>query len=116
MSAIQSKQEGFSADKGETRGSWAARIMGKSAGTTLIELGITLARAEPATAMPGWCFRCRGRQDPRRSTAQYPSAFCSEHCEQEFVRAALASLTLQDCIRIHQRLEDLLVGVQDRHV
>jgi hypothetical protein len=116
MSATQSKQEVFSADKGETRGSWAARIMGKSAGATLIELGITLAGAESATEMPGWCFRCRGRQDPRRSTAQYPSVFCSEHCQQEFVRAALASLTLQDCMRIHRRLEDLLVGVQDRHV
>src|SRR5512147_2357986 len=109
MSAIQSKQELFSSDKDETHGSWVAKIMGKSAGTALVELGITLASAESDTATPGWCFRCRGRQDPRRSTAYYPKIFCSANCEREFIRAALPSLTLQDCIRIHRRLENLLM-------
>src|SRR5512146_1752868 len=113
MSAMQSKQELFSSDKGETRGACVAKIVGKSAGTALVELGITLASAESGTAMPGWCFRCRGRQDPRRSTAHYPKIFCSANCEREFIRAALASLTLQECIRIHRRLENLLMNMQE---
>jgi len=112
MSAIQSKQELVSSDKGETHESWTARIMRRSAGTAaLVELGITLAGAESSTAMPRWCLRCQGRQDPR-STAHYPKIFCSANCEREFIRAALASLTLQDCIRIHRRLENLLMDTR----
>ena len=87
-------------------------MAGKSAGATVIELGITLGGAESSTATPGWCLRCRGSQDPQRSRSQYPKVFCSEHCEQEFIRTALASLTLEDCNRMHERLENLLVPAQ----
>ena len=84
-------------------------MAGKSAGAMVIELGITLAGAESRIATPGWCLRCRGRQDPPSSTSQYPNVFCSEHCEQEFIYTALDSLTLEDCNRMHERLENLLV-------
>jgi len=88
-------------------------MAGKSAGAMVIELGITLAGAEPCIATPGWCLRCRVSQDPKRSTSQYPNVFCSEHCEEEFIRAALVSVTLEDCIRMQERLENLFVPAQE---
>jgi hypothetical protein len=101
-------------DKGEIRRSWPERsTAGKSAGTTVIELGITLAGAESRIATPGWCLRCRVSPDPQRSTSQYPNVFCSEHCEEEFICSALVSVTLEDCIRMHERLENLLVPAQE---
>jgi hypothetical protein len=87
-------------------------MAGKSPGATVIELGRTLAGAEFRMATPGVCLRCRVSQDPQRSTSQYPNVFCSEHCEQEFICTALGSLTLEDCNRMHERLENLLVPAQ----
>ena len=84
-------------------------MAGKSAGATVIQFAIALGGAESSTATSGWCLRCRGSQDSQRSTSQYPNVFCSEHCEQEFICTALASLTLEDCNRMHERLENLLV-------
>ena len=88
-------------------------MAGKSAGAIVIELGITLAGAESRIATPGWCLRCRVSQDPQRSTSQYPNVFCSEQCEHEFICTALASLTLDDCIRMHERLGNLLMPAQE---
>ena len=113
MPGTRLKEDLLGLDKGEIHRSWAERTMaGKSAGAMVIELGITLAGAESRIATPGWCLRCRVSQAPQRSTSQYPNVFCSEHCEQEFIRTALASLTLEDCIRMHERLENLLVPAQ----
>ena len=113
MPATQSREDLLGLYKDEIHRSSAGRTMaGKSAGATVIELAITLCSAESSIATPGWCLRCRGSQDPQRSTSQYPKVFCSEHCEQEFIRTALASLTLEDCIRMHERLENLLVPAQ----
>jgi hypothetical protein len=113
MPASRLKEDLLDLDKGEIRRSWPGRTMaGKSAGAMVIELGITLAGAESRIATPGWCLRCRGSQDPQRSTSQYPNVFCSEHCEREFIRTALASLTLEDCNRMHERLDNLLVPAQ----
>jgi hypothetical protein len=109
MLATQSREDLRGVYKGEIdRSSTGRTIAGKSAGATVIELGITLG-----LATPGWCLRCRDGQDPLRSTSQYPNVFCSEHCEQEFIRAALASLTLEDCIRMHERLGSLLMPAQE---
>ena len=83
-------------------------MAGKSAGATVIQFAIALGGAESSTATSGWCLRCRVSQDPQRSTSKYLNVFCSEHCEQEFIRTALAWLTLEDCIRMHERLENLL--------
>ena len=113
MPATQSREDLLGLNKGEIHRSSAGRTMaGKSAGAMVIELGITLAGAESRIATPGWCLRCRVSQDPQRSTSQYPNVFCSEHCEQEFICTALASLTLEDCNRMHERLENLLVPAQ----
>jgi len=87
-------------------------MAGKSAGATVIELAITLAGAESRIATPGWCLRCRVSRDLQRSTSQYPNVFCSEHCEQDFICTALASLTLEDCIRMHERLGNLIMPAQ----
>lgn len=109
MPALQTKEEIINSGKREVRQSWLERaIKGKSAGATLIELGAMLAATEFRESLPGSCSRCRGWRDPRRSTAQFPDVFCSETCEQEFVRAALGSLTAEDCVRMQDRLERLL--------
>src|SRR6202035_3246381 len=114
MPGTRFKEDLLGLDKGEIRRSWPGRTMaGKSAGAMVIELGITLAGAESRIATPGWCLRCRGGQDPQRSTPQYPNVFCSEHCEEEFIRAALVSVTLEDCIRMHERLENLLMPAEE---
>jgi hypothetical protein len=114
MPGTRFKEDLLGLDKGEIHRSWAERTMaGKSAGATVIELSITLAGAESCNATPGWCLRCRVSQDPQRSTSQYPNVFCSEHCEQEFICTALASLTLEDCIRMHRRLGNLLMPIQE---
>lgn len=105
MSGIQFKSQP-SPEKDETFRS--GRATGSSAGTTAIGLGIALVDAELSSGIPGCCPRCESRRDVRTSTAQYPNVFCSEECEQEFIQTALASLTLEDCIRIHERLENLL--------
>jgi hypothetical protein len=88
----------------------------RGATATLIELGIALARAESSSPVPGRCLRCVSYRNPKNSTAQCPNVFCSEKCEQEFVRAALGALTIEDCIRIHGRLEMLLTGSGKPHV
>jgi hypothetical protein len=114
MPATQSTEDLLGLDKGEIRRSWPETSMaGKSAGSMVIELGTTLASAESRIATPGCCLRCRGSQDPQGSTSEYPNVFCSEHCEQEFIRAALVSVTLEDCIRMHERRENLLVPAQE---
>jgi hypothetical protein len=113
MPATQSKEDLLGSYKGAIPRSSAGRTMaGKSAGATVMELGIRLGGAESRIATPGWCLRCRGSQDPQRSTSQFPNFFCSEQCEQEFIRTALASLTLEDCIRMHKRLRNLLMPSQ----
>src|SRR5229473_7972224 len=109
MPAAQSREDLLGLYKGEIHRSSTGRTMaGKSAGATVIELGISLG-----LATPGWCLRCRRSQDPPSSTSQYPNVFCSDHCGQEFIRTALASLTLEDCIRMHERLGNLLMPAQE---
>src|SRR6266436_1220767 len=114
MPATQSREDLLGLYKGEIHRSSAGGTMaGKSVGATVIELGITLGGAESSIATSGWCLRCRGSQDPQRSTSQYPKVFCSEHCEQEFTRTVLASLTLEDCIRMDERLGNLLMSAHE---
>ena len=114
MPATQSREDLLGLNKGEIHRSSTGRTMaGKSAGATVIELAITLGGAESSVASPGRCLRCRGSQVPQKSTSQYPNVFCSEHCEEEFIRAALVSVTLEDCIRMHERLENLVVPAQE---
>lgn len=106
MSAIHCKPESLEPNRAEM----AAR--GKSAGAALIGLGLAFARSESTPRLPGLCSRCVSHRDPQTSTAQYPNIFCSEQCEQEFIRVALASLTLDDCLRIQRRLDELIAGAQ----
>lgn len=111
MFATQYKQESLSSNQVETRNSRPGGPLANSAAATLIDLGIILADASAPVA--GFCFRCRAPLDSKSLIVQYPNAFCSKRCEQEFVRAAVASLTLQECIRIQHRLESLLMGVEE---
>lgn len=85
----------------------------KTAAATLVELGVTLAGAEAHPATPASCKRCRSTHDPQNSTSRYPSIFCSKACEAEFIRRELASLTLDDCIRLQAKLERLLRLIQE---
>jgi hypothetical protein len=93
--------------------SWIWNALEESAGSILIELGITPAALRASAPVPGLCSRCQSDRDPQNSTAQYPSIFCSEQCEQAFVHTAIASLTVEDCIRIQAGLEALLLRTQE---
>jgi hypothetical protein len=108
MSAIQFRPEYLGSNKAEIP------AKDNSNGATLIDLSVELTRAESSPQPPGLCSRCLSHQDPQTSNAQYPNIFCSERCEREFIRAALASLTLDDCVRMQARLEALLKQTQKR--
>ena len=108
MPVIQTKPEPFYSNQGDTQKWWAGSPTPKSPEAAVVELSIALANAESTAPIPGLCSRCRGWRAPRTSTAEYASVFCSEQCEKDFIRAALANLTLDDCVRIHQRLETLI--------
>src|SRR5437868_1857443 len=104
MSAGQPQQNSVTAGKKNIRRPWWVKVMmpqAKSATATLLGLGARIAHAEASAPIPPLCSRCRSNRDAESSPSQYPNVFCSEHCEQEFIRTALASLTLEDCIRIH---------------
>jgi hypothetical protein len=81
---------------------------------TLMELGIAFANAPFSPSLPGQCAKCRSYRFAQSSTAQFPRIFCSEQCELAFVRATLARLTIEDCIRIHRRLEVLLDASREK--
>ena len=104
MSALQSKQQSLGSSRFDAHRS----PLGASAAAKLIELGVVLSRA----SIPGFCLYCLAPRNAHSSTAQFPNVFCSEQCEREFVRGALASLTVEDCIRMHGRLETLLMGAE----
>jgi hypothetical protein len=106
MSVIQCIQEPLGSSRFNAHGP----SLETSAAAKLIELGVALARAESSASIPGFCFHCLAPRNAHSSTAQFPNVFCSEQCEQQFVRVALASLTVEDCIRMHDRLETLLMG------
>jgi len=113
MPATQYKQQPLGSKKIEPPSTWLRRVLGISAAATLLELGATLAGAEANAEKSEPCSRCNARRNSRSSYAQYPNAFCAKECEQEFIRGALASLTLEDCIRIQHRLDALLMGAQE---
>ena len=114
MQAIKFTQTPFDLDSDEVLNSCPEKAgMSKSPAATVLELGISLAHAELSGGIPGLCSRCRSNRDPNRSTSHYPNVFCSERCEQDFIRIALASLTLEDCIRMQKRLESLFVNTAE---
>jgi hypothetical protein len=108
MSGSQFKQE--PSNNGDVNRSRFGKPTEASPIATLMELGIALANAPSSPSLPGQCGRCRSYRSAQSSTAQFPSVFCSEECEQAFIRMTLAGLTIEDCIRIHRRLESLLDG------
>ena len=111
MSATLAKRESFTSANIATYN--RSNSAGKSATSVLIELARTFVAASSTAQLPGLCSRCRSYRDPRTSTSEYPNIFCSNQCELEFVRSALASLTLDDCIRVQQRLDNLLEAVPE---
>ena len=80
---------------------------GKSAAAALVEVAASFAAGWNGSNS-GSCSQCRGYRDPRISTAQHPHVFCSAQCEKEFVLNALAAFTPEDCMRLQERLEQLL--------
>jgi hypothetical protein len=114
MPAPTHKQDLLDKDMDEIPTSWLGRaIAGKSAATTLVEVGKTLVGAEYDGGITGLCRHCRYIRN-KYSDSQYPDVFCSEHCEHEFIASALASVTVEDCIRIHALLQSLLMGGEER--
>jgi len=78
----------------------------------LIEFGVALAEAASGAPIFGLCSRCRNYRHPLTSTAHCRNLFCSQQCEQEFVRTPLTPVTLEDCVCIQERLETLLIGAR----
>jgi hypothetical protein len=113
MPALKYKQDFVSSEMDGTPKSFLGRPMsGKSAATTLLEVGRILVGADASAGTVASCRHC-GRRRDRYSDSRYPGIFCSEHCEQEFVSSALATFTVEDCIRVHERLERLLLRSED---
>ena len=113
MSATQAESKLSSSENVKAYKSWPENLIPQSAAAMLVELGTIFAAAESSPRRQRLCSRCRQYLDPRNSTAQCANVFCSGQCEQEFVRESLASLTLEDCIRMQTRLEMLLSGVRE---
>ena len=112
MPETQLKQETLNSKEIEAYGSRPDNSRRRSATGILVELADAFVNAASRGPSAGLCSQCGGYRDPRASSAQSPNIFCSAECERDFVRTALASLTLEDCIRIQQRLESLLLGAQ----
>lgn len=112
MPETQLKQETLNSQEIEAYGSRPDSPRRRSAAAMLVELADAFVNATSKGPSPGLCSQCRGYRDPRSSTAQSPHVFCSAECERDFVRTALASVTLEDCLRIQHRLESLLLGTQ----
>ena len=112
MSAGQSKHVPVRSNEFEFSRSPLDGTPNKSAASMLIEIGVLLAEAAFAAPTPGLCSHCQKYRDARSSTAEYQNLFCSQRCEREFVRTTLASVTLEECLRIQARLEALLVGAR----
>jgi hypothetical protein len=104
MSVFQSQLESRNSSKVQARKS----SPGASAAAKLIELSSALAAAESMGSSPGLCSQCGAQRNPQRSTAKFRNVFCSQYCEQAFVRSALAFLDAEDVSRIHGRLDTLL--------
>ena len=114
MPVSQFKQELSNND--DVNRSWFGEPTEASPIATLMKLGIALANAPSSPSLPGQCAKCRSYRSVQSSTAQFPSVFCSEQCEQIFIRTTLAGLTLEDCIRIHGRLAKLITVTQGHKV
>jgi len=112
MSGSQFKHQPLSSLSSDCYSSWPEDPPDSSAAAVAIGLSLALAESESDRPRPGLCYSCRNLRDPQTSAAEYPNIFCSQACEQVFVRTALASVTVEDCIRIQARLESLLAGVQ----
>jgi len=113
MSASQAESKLSDSENIKAYKSWPENIIHQSAAAMLVELGIIFAGAQSSPLRQRQCFSCRQYLNPHTSTAQYANVFCSGQCEQEFVRESLASITLEDCIRMQTRLEMLLSRVRE---
>ena len=114
MSVIQVKKE---TGPGFTAASQQSGLNTRTEASTLaklVEFSKLLADAESTSSLPGQCYRCRSFRSLQLSTAEFPALFCSQQCEHAFIQAAVADLSLDDCIRIHKRLDDLLGVVESR--
>lgn len=112
MSSTRSKNEPIARNQLTVQSATLKRSSAKSSGTTVVNVATILIGAECTAPIGDVCLCCDNRPDPQTSSAENPNIFCSEDCEQEFIRAALADITLEDCICIHRRLERLLQSVQ----
>ena len=75
----------------------------KGIASHLVGLGRTLTQG-----LGGHCFSCSRPFNVSESPAQIAQSFCSRSCERAFVRQNLKHLTLTDCSRILELIENLL--------
>jgi len=113
MVATQFTTWPFSSEKVEDQPAHSEHL-GNSAAATLIEVAVELNQDKFGTEARGACVWCRRQAVLQTSTAECRNGLCSKTCEQEFLRAALRNVTLDDCIEMHARLEALLAGAQSK--
>jgi len=113
VAASQWKHQPPSSNEPESCRSSLEDPLRKSSASILVELSVALVKAASGTSTPGFCSCCQSYRDPRFSTALYRNLFCSQQCEQEFVRTALESVTLEECDRIQEKLNALLIGARE---
>lgn len=87
--------------------SWLQSPIRQSPAATALELALRLAAAESSIPRRRMCSWCEGLLDAQTSNARFRNVFCSEGCERDFVREALASVSGEDCARMQRRLDGL---------
>ncbi len=73
-----------------------------------VQLALDLLPADVPEETELTCLKCEVKYEPSGSSALYSTQFCSEYCQRDFIRSGLRSLTLEQCIRLHKRLEALV--------
>lgn len=83
---------------------------GKSPPDIAVDLAIDLARKN--LIREGTCGQCHRGINSLASDARFKNIFCSLACERAFIQEALRSLTVEQCILIQRRVEELLAGLE----
>ncbi len=88
----------------------------KSTGPTALAVGLAVEIAKKKLSPDGECGYCRGQFDPAASNARFTTLFCCLSCERKFIHNGLSSLTVEDCIHIQQRLDEILAAATSMKV
>jgi hypothetical protein len=104
---MEYREDSPTTDQAKRSSFWASKSFRQTAAATLIDVASAIAAAQAIETLPAFCCTCKNAYNPNRSAAQFTNVFCSAECEHGFVQTALASLTIEDCISVQERLAEL---------